>query len=108
MRSIKNVQRAAWAVRDLNARREAAKYLLPELNVDPFDLDAKDDWDGQRFGQNKLWDDLRGMFGEGYESYEGNPKSMHEKKRQIKLKQTMLDMERKEKLYQELKKDEEE
>merc|ERR1711988_737270 len=39
MKNIKRVQRGAWAVRDMNSKREHAKYLLKELDFDPDDPD---------------------------------------------------------------------
>jgi len=114
VKEIRRVQRQAWGVRDNNTKREASKYLLAELDVD-LEADADDEdnsnanaYDGTRFGRNVLWEELRTAFGDGYESYEGNPKSEHEKARRQKLVETMENMERQQKLYNEMKADEEE
>jgi len=114
VKEIRRVQRQAWGVRDNNTKREASKYLLAELDVD-LEADADDEdnsnanaYDGTRFGRNVLWEELRTACGDGYESYEGNPKSEHEKARRQKLVETMENMERQQKLYNEMKADEEE
>ena len=110
MAEVKRVQRNAWSTRDQNAKREAARYLLPELDVDPEEPEEEQEekHDGARFGRNEIWEELREMFGDGYESYEGNPASLHEKRRLAMLKKEMEDMARKQALKEEMLKDEEE